>query len=81
MKLSKSLSQYRQRIQLNLFPWIEEGYGELTKKQKQLVTTLEMIRVEEFSNSQLPDRVHTALIQRHFITSTLPHFLKTALLT
>lgn len=47
MKLLKSLSQYWQRIQLILFPWIEEEYGELTKKQKQLVTTLEMIRVEE----------------------------------
>ena len=31
-----------------LFPWLSEELGELTDKQQELVTTLEMIRIEEF---------------------------------
>jgi MSHA biogenesis protein MshI len=31
-----------------LFPWLSEELGELTAKQQELVTTLEMIRIEEF---------------------------------
>jgi len=30
------------------FPWLTEELGELTQKQQELVTTLEMIRIEEF---------------------------------
>ncbi|HIJ83051.1 MAG: Transposase domain [Magnetococcales bacterium] len=40
-------------IQGNLFPWLEEEIGPLTKKQKQLVTVLEMVRLEEFLRSWL----------------------------
>ena len=47
MKLGASLSQYWRNIQYNLFPWLEKETGELTDKQKQLVSILEIIRVEE----------------------------------
>ena len=42
------ISQYWQTIQCVLFPWLEEELGELTKKQQNLITVLELIRVEEF---------------------------------
>jgi hypothetical protein len=35
-------------IQGNLFPWLQEELGPLTEKQQQLVTVLELSRVEEF---------------------------------
>lgn len=35
-------------IQGTLFPWLGEELGELTQKQQQLVTVLEMLRIEEF---------------------------------
>ena len=46
-RLRDQLSQYWQNIQGNLFPWLREELGELTEKQQQLVTTLEVARVEE----------------------------------
>ena len=48
MKLTDKLSQYWQAIQGNLFPWLQEELGALSEKQKQLVTVLEMTRVDEF---------------------------------
>jgi hypothetical protein len=45
--LRESLSQYWLNIQASLFPWLQEELGELTEKQQQLVTTLELIRIEE----------------------------------
>ncbi len=47
-KLKVTLSQTWFNIQSSLFPWLSEELGELTAKQQELVTTLEMIRVEEF---------------------------------
>jgi hypothetical protein len=47
-KLKATLSQTWFTIQSSLFPWLAEELGELTAKQQELVTTLEMIRVEEF---------------------------------
>jgi transposase len=44
----KTLSQYWLRIQKSLFPWLEEQLGELTEKEKKLVTMLELIRIERF---------------------------------
>jgi transposase len=35
-------------IQENLFPWLEESLGHLSKKQQQLITVLEFARIEEF---------------------------------
>jgi len=47
-KLRNTLSQYWLNIQGSLFPWLAEEIGPLTKKQQELVTTLEMLRIEEF---------------------------------
>ena len=47
-QLRKALSQYWLNIQGSLFPWLKEELGRLTEKQQQLVTTLELVRVEEF---------------------------------
>jgi hypothetical protein len=44
----KDLSQYWKRIQGKLFPWLEEEVGPLTEKQQQLITVLEIARVEDF---------------------------------
>ena len=47
-KLHYTLAQTWLNIQDSLFPWLSEELGELTDKQQELVTTLEMIRIEEF---------------------------------
>ncbi len=47
MKLLDTLSCYWRNIQLNLFPWLEEELGELTKKEEQLIGILEIVRIEE----------------------------------
>jgi hypothetical protein len=47
-KLNDTLAQTWLNIQTSLFPWLSEELGELTAKQQELVTTLEMIRIEEF---------------------------------
>ncbi len=47
-KLHDSLAQTWLNIQSSLFPWLSDELGELTDKQQELVTTLELIRVEEF---------------------------------
>jgi len=43
----KNLSQWWQLIQGSLFPWLEEELGSLTKKQQQLITALEIFRIED----------------------------------
>lgn len=48
MKLSDKLSQRWHMIQGNLFPWLQEELGPLTEKQQQLITVLELSRVEQF---------------------------------
>jgi transposase len=47
-QLKTSLSHFWNQVYGFLFPIIEEELGELTAKQKQLISTLEMIRIEEF---------------------------------
>lgn len=46
--LRDTLSQTWLTIQGSLFPWLSEELGPLTEKQQALVTTLEMVRIEEF---------------------------------
>ncbi len=46
--LRKSLSGFFQYVQLELFPRVEESCGPLTEKQLQLLSTLEMIKLEYF---------------------------------
>jgi hypothetical protein len=57
-RLREALSQYWLNIQGSLFPWLKEELGELTEKQRQLVITLELIRMEEFLSTTygLPGR-------------------------
>jgi hypothetical protein len=50
-QLATNLSQYWDRIQGTLFYWLKEELDPLTAKQLQLVTILEIIRIEQF----LPD--------------------------
>jgi hypothetical protein len=47
-RLRDTLSQTWFMIQNSLFPWLSEELGPLTEKQQELVTILELIRIEEF---------------------------------
>jgi hypothetical protein len=47
-RLLDGLSQSWQTIQGTLFPWLKKELGELTGKQQSLVTTLEIIRLENY---------------------------------
>ena len=51
-KLRNRLSQQWLTIQGSLFPWIIEELDPLTQKQQELVTTLEMLRIEAFIYSR-----------------------------
>jgi len=46
--LRDNLSQVWLQIQENLFPWLEEGLGELSEKQQQLISILEILQVESY---------------------------------
>ena len=48
MPLRETLSGYWRTIQGELFPWLEEELGPLSERHKQLVTALEVARVEMF---------------------------------
>lgn len=48
MSLKATLSQYWETIQGTLFPLLEKELPPLTKKQQQLVSILEIVRIEEF---------------------------------
>ena len=47
-KLGQTISQYWTKIQGSLFPFLEEELDPLTQKQQQLITILEVVRVEQF---------------------------------
>lgn len=47
-KLGQTISQYWSRIQGSLFPFLEEELDPLTQKQQQLITILEVVRIEQF---------------------------------
>jgi len=74
-KLRGTLSQTWLNIQSSLFPWLSEELGPLTGKQQELVTTLEVVRIEEFIYSSRgfpgrPPQDRTA-IARAFVTKTI----------
>jgi len=48
MSLKQTISQYWEKIQGTLFPQLEEDLPPLTQKQQQLISILEIIRIEEF---------------------------------
>jgi transposase len=73
-KLADTLSQTWLNIQSSLFPWLSEELGSLTEKQQELVTTLEVVRIEEFIYSSRgfpgrPPQDRTA-IARAFVAKT-----------
>jgi transposase len=47
MNLKVTLSEYWEKIQGSLFPFLEEELPPLTKKQQQLASILELVRIEE----------------------------------
>jgi len=47
-KFGQSLAQYWSKIQGSLFPFLEEELGPLSAKQQQLISILEIIRIEQF---------------------------------
>ena len=74
-KLRDTLSQTWLTIQSSLFPWLSEELGPLTGKQQELVTTLEVVRIEEFIYSSRgfpgrPPQDRTA-IARAFVAKTV----------
>ena len=76
-RLRDTLSQTWLTIQGSLFPWLSEELGPLTEKQQDLVTTLEMVRIEEFIISSRgfpgrPPQDRTA-IARAFVAKTIYH--------
>ena len=48
MTLKQTISQYWEKIQGTLFPKLEENLPPLTQKQQQLISILEIVRIEEF---------------------------------
>ncbi len=54
MKVRKTISWIKTKIQAELFPYLEEIFTDpITKKQKQLITTLEIVEVESHVTSYL----------------------------
>ena len=47
-QLTDTLSKYWEKIQGSLFAWLEEELDPLTEKQQQLVSILEVVRIEDF---------------------------------
>lgn len=74
-KLGQTISQYWSSIQGSLFPFIEEELDPLTQKQQQLITILEVVRIEQF----IPDdrgyagrpRKTRAAIARSFVAKMI----------
>ncbi|CAC9525128.1 hypothetical protein [uncultured Gammaproteobacteria bacterium] len=83
-KLNDTLAQTWLNIQTSLFPWLSEELGELTAKQQELVTTLEMIRIEEFilSSKGYPGRPieDRAAIARAFVAKMVYNMPTTRIL-
>ena len=46
--LTETVSQFWSNIQGTLFPYLEEQLDSLTGKQQQLITVLEIVRIEQF---------------------------------
>ena len=46
--LRDTLAQKWEQIQGSLFPWLTEEIGEINEKQQQLISILELLRVEKY---------------------------------
>lgn len=62
MLLRETLSSHWFRIQVELFPWLDDAVCPLTERHRQLVTVLELVRVERFVHGWrgLPGRMSMA---------------------
>lgn len=74
-QLTTNLSQYWDKIQGTLFYWLKEELDPLTAKQQQLVTILEVIRIEQFlpdlfGSVGRPQKARSA-IARSFVAKTV----------
>ena len=69
-RLNETLSRYGLNIQTSLFPWLAEELGPLTMKQQELITILELIRIEEFGGRAVRVRGH-AKVMCHFMFGVL----------
>ena len=80
----QNLSRFWERIQGNLFPWLEEELPPLTKKQQQLVATLEIIQIEHFIPTNFAARgrpqKNRAALARAFIAKAVYNMPTTAML-
>jgi hypothetical protein len=76
------LSQFLGEVQRHLFPKLEEEYGPLSVKERQLVRTLELVRVEEYierSAGRWPGRPEKdrRLLARAFVAKAVYGFATT----
>jgi len=83
-QLREGLSQTWLRIQGSLFPWLREELGPLSKKQRQLIAILEIVRIEHHLRSYagmpgrpLKDRV---AIARAFVAKVVYNMPFTSML-
>lgn len=84
MSLKVTLSRYWEKIQGTLFPFLEEELGALTEKQQQLISILEVIRIEQFiidsrGNVGRPPKTRRA-IARSFIAKAVYNMPTTTML-
>jgi hypothetical protein len=82
--LGQTLSQYWSKIQGTLFPQLQEELDPLTEKQQQLITILELIRVEQFVYDAFgcagrPPKTRTA-IARSFVAKMVYNMPSTTVL-
>lgn len=83
-QLTSTLSKYWEKIQASLFPWLEENLDPLTEKQQQLVSILEVVRIEKFLPYYYrcegrPQKTRSA-IARSFVAKTVYNLNTTTLL-
>lgn len=78
MSFRSTLSQMWFNLQYNLFPFLEETVGELSERNKRIVSVLELVRIEDFlpdnrfhNGRPIKDRVQIA---RAFIAKTVLKF-------
>ena len=82
--LRDTLAQKWEQIQGSLFPWIVEEIGEISEKQQQLISILELLRVEEYtlSSNALVGRVESdrSPIARAFVAKAVYNMPTTRML-
>jgi transposase len=84
MPLREFLSGTWDHIQATLFPWLTEELGPLTDTHKQVISTLELVRIETFVRTWpgLPGRplLDRAALARAFVAKTVMNLPTTSML-